>query len=161
MQHIRNAVQQFLKTQPPARIIAIGFALLILCGAALLMLPFSVHPGVHITPLNALFTSTSAVCVTGLVVVDTGDTFSLFGQLVIAVLMVYALISLFVVHRQTRQLQDRAATLQQQVSEMTQANAELQYQIDHSDDDDMRESVAREKLGLVKPGEKIFYDTSD
>lgn len=39
--------------------------------------------------------------------------------------------------------------------------AELQYQIDHSDDDDMRESVAREKLGLVKPGEKIFYDTSD
>ena len=86
---------------------------------------------------------------------------SIFTTLVIAVLMVYALISLFVVHRQTRQLQDRAATLQQQVSEMTQANAELQYQIDHSEDDDMIESVAREKLGLVKPGEKIFYDTSD
>ena len=85
---------------------------------------------------------------------------SIFTTLVIAVLMVYALISLFVVHRQTRQLQDRAATLQQQVSEMTQANAE-QYQIDHSEDDDMIESVAREKLGLVKPGEKIFYDTSD
>ena len=86
---------------------------------------------------------------------------SIFTTLVIAVLMVYALISLFVVHRQTRQLQDRAATLQQQVSEMTQANAELQYRIDHSEDDDMIESVAREKLGLVKPGEKIFYDTSD
>ena len=86
---------------------------------------------------------------------------SIFTTLVIAVLMVYALISLFVVHRQTRQLQDRAATLQQQVSEMTQANAELQYQIDNSEDDDMIESVAREKLGLVKPGEKIFYDTSD
>ena len=83
---------------------------------------------------------------------------SIFTTLVIAVLMVYALISLFVVHRQTRQLQDRAATLQQQVSEMTQANAELQYQIDHSEDDDMIESVAREKLGLVKPGEKIFYE---
>ena len=86
---------------------------------------------------------------------------SIFTTLVIAVLMVYALISLFVVHRQTRQLQDRAATLQQQVSEMTQANAELQYLIDHSEDDDMIESVAREKFGLVKPGEKIFYDTSD
>ena len=85
---------------------------------------------------------------------------SIFTKLVIAALMVYAVISLFMVHRQTRQLQDRAATLQQQVSEMTQSNAELQYQI-HSDDDDMRESVAREKLGLVKPGEKIFYDTSD
>ena len=86
---------------------------------------------------------------------------SIFTKLVIAVLMVYAVISLFMVHRQTRQLQDRAATLQQQVSEMTQSNGELQYQIDHSEDDDMIESVAREKLGLVKPGEKIFYDTSD
>ena len=86
---------------------------------------------------------------------------SIFTKLVIAVLMLYAVISLVMVHRQTRQLQDRAATLQQQVSEMPQSNAELQYQIDHSEDDDMIESVAREKLGLVKPGEKIFYDTSD
>ena len=81
---------------------------------------------------------------------------SIFTKLVIAALMMYALISLVVVHQRTAQLQDRAAALQQQVSEMTQANAEM-----HSDDDDMRESVAREKLGLVKPGEKIFYDTSD
>ena len=86
---------------------------------------------------------------------------SIFTTLVIAVLMLYAVISLVMVHRQTRQLQDRAATLQQQVSEMTQSNAEPQYQIDHREDDDMIESVAREKLGLVKPGEKIFYDTSD
>ena len=51
---------------------------------------------------------------------------SIFTKLVIAALMVYAVISLVMVHRQTRQLQDRAATLQQQVSEMTQSNAELQ-----------------------------------
>ena len=56
-------------------------------GAALLMLPFAVHPGAHVGPLDALFTATSAVCVTGLVVVDTGDTFSLFGQAVIAILI--------------------------------------------------------------------------
>lgn len=85
----------------------------------------------------------------------------IFTTLVIAALMLYAVISLVMVHRQTQQLQDRAAALQQQVSDMTQSNAELQYQIDHSEDDDMIESVAREKLGLVKPGEKIFYDTSD
>ena len=47
------------------------------------------------------------------------------------------------------------------VSWDTQANAELQYQIDHSEDDDMIESVAREKLGLVKPGEKISVKTED
>ena len=87
MQYLRNAVDKFLKTQPPARIIAAGFALLILLGAALLMLPFAVHPGVYLAPLDALFTATSAVCVTGLVVVDTADTFSLFGQIVIAVLI--------------------------------------------------------------------------
>ena len=40
MSYIRSAISKFLKTQPPARIIALGFALLILCGAALLMLPF-------------------------------------------------------------------------------------------------------------------------
>ena len=41
---IHNAIARFLKNQPPARIIAVGFALLILLGAALLMLPFAVHP---------------------------------------------------------------------------------------------------------------------
>ena len=51
------------------------------------MLPFSVHPGGAYHTAERTFTSTSAVCVTGLVVVDTGDTFSLFGQLVIAVLI--------------------------------------------------------------------------
>ena len=50
-------------------------------------MPFAVHPGAHVGPLDALFTATSAVCVTGLVVVDTGDTFSLFGQAVIAILI--------------------------------------------------------------------------
>ena len=84
---IHNAIARFLKNQPPARIIAVGFALLILLGAALLMLPFAAHPGAHVGPLDALFTATSAVCVTGLVVVDTGDTFSLFGQAVIAILI--------------------------------------------------------------------------
>ena len=84
---IHNAIARFLKNQPPARIIAVGFALLILLGAALLMLPFAVHPGAHVGPLDALFTATSAVCVTGLVVVDTGDTFSLFGQAAIAILI--------------------------------------------------------------------------
>ena len=87
MQQLRGLIGKFLKDQPPARIIAVGFALLILLGAALLMLPFAVHPGVQIAPLDALFTATSAVCVTGLVVVDTADTFSLFGQIVIAVLI--------------------------------------------------------------------------
>ena len=64
-------------------ILAIGFLALILLGAVLLALPAASKNARSIGFFNSLFTSTSAVCVTGLVVVDTGTTFSLFGQIVL------------------------------------------------------------------------------
>lgn len=70
----------FIKRQSPARIIALGFALVILVGSVLLMLPCSVQDGVTVQYIDALYTSTSAVCVTGLVAVDAGDTFTPLGQ---------------------------------------------------------------------------------
>lgn len=67
-----------------SRLVVISFLLTILVGALLLFLPVSRAPGMEpITWVDALFTSTSAVCVTGLTVRDTGTTFSLFGQGVI------------------------------------------------------------------------------
>ena len=71
----------------PARIIALGFALVILFGSLLLSLPFSIRDGVSLSYADALYTATSAVCVTGLVVVDIADTFTLFGQMVVLLLM--------------------------------------------------------------------------
>jgi len=71
----------------PAQIIVVGFFALILLGAILLSLPFSSVPGHKVSFLDAFFTSTSAVCVTGLVVVDTGTTYTLFGQIVIIMLI--------------------------------------------------------------------------
>lgn len=69
------------------QIIILGFAGVILLGAFLLMLPVSTVDGSY-TPFNeALFTSTSAVCVTGLVVQDTGSYWSLFGQVIILTLI--------------------------------------------------------------------------
>ena len=69
------------------QIIILGFAGVILLGALLLMLPFSTTAGC-VTPFNkALFTATSAVCVTGLVVQDTGSYWSVFGQAVILTLI--------------------------------------------------------------------------
>ena len=69
------------------QIIIIGFAAVIIIGALLLMLPVSSKAGV-MTPFNeALFTSTSAVCVTGLVVQDTATYWSWFGQGIILVLI--------------------------------------------------------------------------
>ena len=67
--------------------IAGGFAGIILLGSVLLSLPCAARDGVGIGWFDALFTSTSAVCVTGLVVRDTGTTFSLFGQLVLLCLI--------------------------------------------------------------------------
>ena len=65
------------------RIIAMGFLLMITIGAVLLMLPIASKGGKGISFVDALFTATSAGCVTGLVVVDTYSHWSLFGQLVI------------------------------------------------------------------------------
>lgn len=67
--------------------IAVGFAFIILMGAFLLTLPISNRNGVGIPFLNALFTATSATCVTGLVVYDTWSQFSFFGQVIILMLI--------------------------------------------------------------------------
>ena len=82
----KSAVNQ-LKKQSPARLISLGFASVILLGAILLMLPVSIRPGVQVTFVDALFTSTSAVCVTGLIAIDTADHFTVFGRAVVALLM--------------------------------------------------------------------------
>lgn len=69
----------------PAQLFIISFFVIILLGSLLLMLPNASHGGISF--LNALFTSTSAVCVTGLVVVDTGSYFTLFGQCILLTLI--------------------------------------------------------------------------
>ncbi len=70
-----------------ARTICLGFLAVITVGTILLMMPFSTSDGSWNSPLVALFTSTSAVCVTGLAVVDTGSDFSFWGQLFILLLI--------------------------------------------------------------------------
>lgn len=78
----------FLKTGlNAAQIMAMSFLLLIFVGTLLLMLPFATNDGEGLSLIDALFTVTSAVCVTGLTVWDTGSHFSLFGQLVILALI--------------------------------------------------------------------------
>lgn len=67
--------------------ITLGFAVIILCGALLLMLPISSRQGQWTHFVSALFTATTSTCVTGLTVVDTYTYWSLFGQLVILFLI--------------------------------------------------------------------------
>ncbi|XAM43324.1 Ktr system potassium uptake protein B [Terrisporobacter petrolearius] len=70
-------------TMEPAQVMVIGFGVVILFGGLILNLPIAAKSGKSVGLLNALFTSTSAVCVTGLVVVDTSTYWNEFGQLVI------------------------------------------------------------------------------
>lgn len=71
----------------PPRILTLGFGALILIGTILLNLPIATNSGESIGLIDALFTSASAVCVTGLVVVNTGEFWSVFGKVVILILI--------------------------------------------------------------------------
>lgn len=75
------------KPLKPAQVIVLSFGGVILIGALLLTLPFSSSSGVWTPFIDALFTATSAVCVTGLVVVDTGTYWSIYGQIIILMLI--------------------------------------------------------------------------
>lgn len=86
MEQYAEAKQRW-KHISPLKLLALGFAAIILLGALLLMMPCSNRSGQGIPFLNALFTATSATCVTGLVVYDTYTQFTTFGQLVIMLLI--------------------------------------------------------------------------
>ncbi|RCX19696.1 trk system potassium uptake protein TrkH [Fontibacillus phaseoli] len=79
-------ISKWIKFSPP-QVLVMGFAMIILVGALLLMLPISSTTGESLPFIDAFFTATSATCVTGLVVVDTGTYFSTFGQVVIMLLI--------------------------------------------------------------------------
>ena len=117
--HIRSDVPMSAQS-----IIALGFLAIILIVTALLMLPVSSAAGTMTDPLTALFTATIAVCVTGLVVVDTATHWSLFGKLVLitgiqigglGVMTVMALVSMLLGQRiglrQRTLLQESVASL--------------------------------------------------
>lgn len=84
---VNAGMSSLMKKLRPEPLIAMGFAAVILLGTGLLMLPIAQKKGINITLIDALFTSTSAVCVTGLIAVDAADTFNTFGQSVIAALV--------------------------------------------------------------------------
>lgn len=86
---------------------------------------------------------------------------SLISLAAVIVVVVYSGITLLSLKSQTEEATDRRDELQAQVDRLTQENSELQYSIDNSTDPEIMEDVARNEIGLVLPGEKIFYDVSD
>ena len=87
MQQFFLCIQRPLRRMRPAQIIVLVFLAIILLGAALLTLPAASKSGQPTDFLTALFTATSATCVTGLIVVDTGVYWSAFGKTVILIMI--------------------------------------------------------------------------
>lgn len=84
---VKKAVRLIKSGMSYTQIIALGYFLMVLAGALLLMLPLAARSGERTDFLTALFTATTSTCVTGLVVTDTATHWSLFGQLVILLLI--------------------------------------------------------------------------
>ena len=86
----RSPITKFLSEHllaNPQRMILLSFSLVILLGTAILMLPQATNQVGSIHLIDALFTATSATCVTGLVTADTSQQFTLFGQVIILCLI--------------------------------------------------------------------------
>ncbi len=81
------SVKKRFKSVPPVRLIVVSFIIVILVGAFLLTLPICSRDGTPTAFINSLFTSTSATCVTGLVVYDTWTHWNVLGQIVIILLI--------------------------------------------------------------------------
>lgn len=79
--------EEKLKKMNTSQIIALGFAVMILLGGLILWMPFSAAPGQSTSFADAMFTATTCVCVTGLVTVTTVSHWSLFGKVVILILI--------------------------------------------------------------------------
>ena len=86
---------------------------------------------------------------------------SIFTKIVILALIVYAVISLIGTRERLAAAEADRAALQAEVAAYTRENAELEYDIQHASEDEVIADIARSKLGLVMPGEKIFYDVSN
>lgn len=86
---------------------------------------------------------------------------SIFMKIVVLALIVYAAISLVSTKNRIAEAEADQAVLQAKVDAALQKNAELEYDIAHAGDPETIASIARSKLGLVMPGEKILYDVNN
>ncbi len=79
--------------------------------------------------------------------------------LVIVAVIAYACIALMNMRTKVAEANETEAELRQQVEQIQEENAALSYAIEHQNDQATIEDIARDKLGLVMPDEKIFYDS--
>jgi cell division protein FtsL len=82
-------------------------------------------------------------------------------KIVVAILLVYMAITLLGLRSKIRDAQAELITYQTQIDQQQQINAQLQSDVENGTAEDELEAIARYKLGLVEPGEKVFYDITN
>ena len=82
----------------------------------------------------------------------------LITKIIVFALIVYAGVSLIALRGRIEAMRDELGNVRRQVAETELSNAELEYEIEHYNDPDVIAGIARSRLGLVLPGEIVFYD---
>ena len=82
-------------------------------------------------------------------------------KLVILILIVYAVITLITLRERIGEASAQESELEAERDDLRRSNENYRYEIDHSGDEDTIAEIARDKLGLVLPGERVFYDISN
>lgn len=82
-------------------------------------------------------------------------------KIVVIALLVYGLVTLVVLAGKIDDVKAEQALLSQEAQELEVQNAEMDYAIEHSTDDDVISDIARDELGLVDPDDKVFYDSDN
>lgn len=119
----------------PAQTMVLSFLVLIFIGTMLLMMSFATADARHLGFVNAFFTSTSAVCVTGLIVVDTATAFSLYGKIVIMLLIQSGGLGIMLFTYLTAFLLKRKISLEEKI--------EISYMLNENDMQNLSRTVVR------------------
>jgi len=82
-------------------------------------------------------------------------------KIVVIALLIYGLVTLVVLSGKIGDIKAEQNLLRQEAQELEIRNAELDYAIEHSTDDDVISDIARDELGLVHPDEQVFYDSDN
>lgn len=83
-----------------------------------------------------------------------------FTKIVILGIIVYAVVTLIRLQSQIKDAQENQVLLETKIEETIHENAAMEYSLKHIDDPETIEDIARDRLGLIMPGEKIFYDVN-
>ena len=86
---------------------------------------------------------------------------SIFTKLVVFALLIYATATLINLRNRIETSRAEQENILQQIEEKQVSNAEMEYAIENSEDDEIIADIARDQLGYVAPGEKVFYDTEN